>query len=511
MKVGYDKCQLFMRDFRSISPLNSKPWSNILVLTCFCIGLYEIGAIMVPRLLQSNILIQYADLLYRILSVKLSEMLPRDALETLRRKRFETLLYHVFRHSEFYNALYRSKGITPEDIPDLKLVDLPLIDKNIMMQEYDRFVCDKALSQHHLEAFISNPDNRGKKYQGRFQVIHTSGSTGHIGLFAYDMRSWNITKAMAITRVSKARLNPLHKIKLAFIGATDGHYAGISLSSDAPKLFYDFRRYSVNRPMHEILEEIGSFKPIALCGYASGIYLLACEQLQDKLGIAPETVICSADQLTDSMRSNIIKAFGLDPVNFYAASESLCLAAECERHQGLHLFEDWHYYEVVNSNNRPVNPGDSGSLILTTLHNFAQPLIRYQMHDDIVLDTATCDCGRSTTLIKRISGRSEDFLWFALPDGNEEFLHPLQIVEFFVPGLEKFQLEQPRKNHLHMRMIVKGDERIVQEKALHRMQEILSDKALQNVVTFSTEIVEHIKQDAKTGKFKLIVPFKNEP
>lgn len=464
---------------------------------------------MIFNRLQSNVLFQYADLLYRIADVKRSEKLDRVPLDFLRRKRFEALLHHVFKHSAFYNDLYRSKGITPDNIPDIRLEDLPIIDKQMMMDNYDSFVCDKTLQQNKLEEFITNPDNLGKKYKGRYQVIHTSGSTGHIGLFVYDMRSWNITKAMAITRVSKAKLNPFKKIKLAFIGATDGHYAGISLSSDAPKLFYDFRRFSVNKPMQDTLEEITKFDPNSICGYASGVYLLAHEQLENNLNIKPKSIICSADQLTDTMRLNIIKAFGINPRNFYAASESLCMAAECHNHHGLHLFEDWHYYEVVDSEFQSVDAGVPGSLLLTTLHNYAQPLIRYQLHDEIVLDPKLCDCGRSTTMIKRISGRSEEFLWFKLPDGKDEYIHPLQIVEFFIPGLEKFQIEQTNKNHIHMRILAKNDVEFIRQKASERMHEILSQKNLHNTVTFSSEIVEHIPLDVKTGKYKLILPYKD--
>jgi len=463
---------------------------------------------MKTSFLHSNRLVQYADLLYRIFNVKSTEKIDRTALEKIQRHRLEMLLHHVFEHSQFYRELYTSKGITSADIPDIRLEELPVIDKKMMMENYDRFVCDKTLKQQDLEAFIADVRNRGQKYKGRYQVIHTSGSTGHVGLFVYDMRSWNITKAMAITRVSKAKLNPFKKIRLAFIGATDGHYAGISLSSDAPRLFYDFQRYSVNRPMHEILDEIERFDPSALCGYASGIYLLAHEQLQGNLNISPKKIICSADPLTDTMRSEIIEAYGENPTNFYAASESLCMAAECGKHDGLHLFEDWHCFEVVNRAFEPVPPDEPGSMLLTTLHNYAQPLIRYQIYDEIMIDSNTCDCGRSTKVIKRISGRSEEFLWFALPNGEEEYIHPLQIVEFFVAGLEKFQVEQTQKNHLHMRMIVKGDAQNIQQKAAERMHEILQQKELHTLVTFSSEVVEQIPLDSKTGKFKLILPLK---
>jgi len=447
---------------------------------------------------------RYLDLLQKIVMVKRSEQWERETIERIQRERFEALLYHVMEHSLFYRLYYREHGIVKSDIPDLKIEDLPLIDKQIMMTHYNEFVCDTNLKQNELEAFLADPRNRGKKYKERYEVIHTSGSTGHVGIFVYDMRSWNIIKALAITRVCKEKINPFRKIHLAFMGATDGHYAGISLSSDAP----NFRPFSVNRPMYETLDELQAFGPTTLCGYASGIYLLAVEQLQGKLSIKPDRIIASGDQLTEKMRQTILDAFGIEPTNFYAASESLCMATTCYMHEGLHLFEDWHCFEVLDSGLKPVKAGESGSLVLTTLYNYAQPLIRYRMHDELSLHDDTCPYGSAYGRIRGISGRSEEFLWFTLPDGNEEYLHPIQIVEFFVPGLEKFQLIQQTSEHLLMRLIVTGDTQKVQQETAKRMMEILQGKKLDKVVHFSTEVVESIAHDAKTGKFRLIIPYK---
>ncbi len=456
--------------------------------------------------LQATSLYQYADFLFQLLGVFKGINLKKDQLKKIQSYRFKQILYHAFDHSPFYRRLYREHGIERNDIQDLNLQDLPIIDKQIMMENFDEFVCDRLLQQKLLEAFIAAPSSHGKLYRGVYQVIHTSGSTGRVGLFVYDIHSWNITKALAMTRVSKSRINPLRKNRLAFIGATD-HYAGVSLVSDAPRLFYKLLPMSINRPIEELISRLQMFQPTALSGYSSSVHLLAMEQLKGTLSIAPERIICSGDQLTDSMRETIIRAFKVNPVCFYASSESLCMAAECNLHSGLHLFEDWHIFELVNSHLQPVPDGEQGSLILTTLHNRAQPLIRYRMHDEMVFARQLCDCGTNYRSIERLWGRKDDFLWFDLPHGKKEFIHPSLIVEFFVPGLQKFQLIQVAPNHLHMKMVIEGNAATGQDKAKMKLEAILKEKKLHNLVKVSTEIVDDIALDKKTAKARLIVPY----
>ncbi|MEA3290010.1 MAG: hypothetical protein U9Q04_07520 [Campylobacterota bacterium] len=462
----------------------------------------------INSLFEKNLLYQYGDLIYRIIDAKRAEKLHRKGLELLQRKRFEKLLYHVFENSSFYKELYRSKGITVKDIPDIKLEDLPVIDKTIMMDNFDDFVCNKDIKQKDLERFISSKDNIDQKYKDSYEVIHTSGSTGHIGLFVYDIRAWNTIKAMAMTRVSKCRLNPFKKNRLAFTGASDGHYAGISLIKDAPEFFYEVGIFSVDQKLDKLIKRLNSFDPDSLSGYSSSIHMLALKQLDSDLMIKPNRIICSADALTQSMRDDISKAFLTQPVNFYASSESLCMAVQCEKNEGLHLFEDWHCFEVLDSKDRKVDNGQSGNLTLTTLYNYTQPLIRYKLGDIVTKNEDSCSCSRATATIKEVSGRKEEFLWFMDKNGKEEFIHPLLLSEFFVPGIKKFQIEQTKKNHLLIHIIISGDKDRIIKSAVKRIDEILSIKKLNTFVTFSCEVVDEIPLDKVSGKFKLIVPFK---
>lgn len=446
------------------------------------------------------------NLLTKINLVKKAENLAPADIEQLNNNRFKRLLKHVLANSPFYKKYYGQHGITITNCEKARLLDLPTIDKNLMMENYDDFICDTALKQQQLEEFIADPSNRGKKYLGRYQVIHTSGSTGRVGIFVYGSNDWNMLKALAVTRITKAKINPFKKDRISFIGATGGMYAGISMASDAPKLIYDFLPLSINSPLDEITAKVNAFQPDIICGYSSGSYLLAQEQLKDNINLKPKRIICSADPLTNKMRRTITEAFGVEPINFYAASEAICMGAQCELHQGIHLFNDWHSFELVDENLNPVQAGQSGKLIMTNLYNYTQPLIRYKMSDELVFDDKACSCKWPFPVIKSVAGRQEEFLWFERNDGSKDYIHPLLIVEFFVPGLEKLQVIQTAKNKMLMKVVVNQEADKVTPAIRTRMNEILRGKKLDGSVSFNIELVDEIKVDPKTGKFKLIIP-----
>lgn len=128
------------------------------------------------------------------------------------------------------------------------------------------------------------------------------------------------------------------------------------------------------------------------------------------------------------------------------------------------------------------------------------------MCDELILNEKPCSCGWSFPTVKGFAGRDEEFLWFELENGDDEFLHPVVLVEFFVPDLNKFQFLQVERNWLVMRAVISGDEEKVVKAIKKRMNEILAMKKLDKVVKFEVKIVDEISNDKLTGKFRLIYP-----
>jgi phenylacetate-CoA ligase len=445
----------------------------------------------------------------KMFALKKAERLSVEQLQNLQTRRFKRLLRHVWKYSRFYQRYYKKHGITFENLENVSLSDLPPISKEIMMDNYDDFVCDRFLKRKNIEEFLSRCQDPRKTYQNIYTVIHTSGSSGMISLFVFGPEDWAVIKALVVARVIKPIPYFYRRIKVAFIGATDGHYAGVSLASAVPRLYGRFLPRSINSPLESIDHKSNAFQPDVLSGYSSGVHLLAQEQLKGNSTIRPERIICTSDPLTYEMRDTIKKAFGREPVNYYAGSESLSMAAQCNRYENLHLFTDWHIFEAVDDDLRPVAAGTIGNLLLTNLYNYTQPLIRYQMHDEIIMNEEPCGCGSPLPTIRNLAGRQEEFLWFDTAEGKRDYLHPIVLVELFVAGLKKFQVIQTQRNEMLMKVIVDGDHDAVLAAIRQRMHEIFCGKKLDKTVKLNLEVVEHIPNDPKTGKYKLIIPLKN--
>lgn len=179
-------------------------------------------------------------------------------------------------------------------------------------------------------------------------------------------------------------------------------------------------------PLPDIVARLNQLQPDVLIAYASMIRVLAGEQLGGRLRIAPRGVNSSSEVLTAEARADATRAWNVPPFDVYAATETGGIAAECDRHQGLHLFEDLVIPEVVDNDYRPVPPGESGDrLLVTVLFSRTLPLIRYEMTDRVQFATRTCPCGRPVQLLEAIEGRTDDMLELPGRDGGTIKVHPV--------------------------------------------------------------------------------------
>lgn len=159
------------------------------------------------------------------------------------------------------------------------------------------------------------------------------------------------------------------------------------------------------------------------------------------------------------------------------------------------MFDDMNVMEVID-----------GNLYLTSLYNFAQPLIRYRISDSLTLQKPQADSQYPFTRAVGLLGRNEDILWFTDKNGAREFLHPLAIEGFCIEGLLDYQFIQTAADGFEMlaetaHNAVKDN---IRAEMLRRMNAILLEKNL-SYVQFYVRFVEEIFPDAQTGKKRLIV------
>ena len=441
--------------------------------------------------------------LYRL---KKNMKLSAEKMRSLQNGKLRKLLRFAWEHSSYYRAVFERAGITEEQLDTLPLSCFPTIDKQALLEHFDELVTVPDLKQENLREFDAREAADRKPYQGKYHVVHSSGSTGKPGYFVYDEDAWSqmllgIIRA-ALWGMSMPQILGLlmKRPRIVYIAATDGRYGGAMAVGDgidgvgAKQMYLD-----IKTPVAEWIRQIREFQPNIVIGYPSAIKILAQLMENGEVSLDAERVISCGEPLGTSLRTYLEKIFRTQVVNFYGSSESLALGVETNPKDGMLLFDDMNVIEVEN-----------GVMYLTCLYNYAQPLIRYRLSDRLTLKAPE---GGELPFTRAVGllGRNEDVLWFEDGRGNREFLHPLAIEGFCIEGLKDYQFRQTTKDTFEMFAETEhgaSKERIRQE-MLQQMREILSEKKL-DFVQFYVNFVNEILPDIRTGKKPLIFA-SNEP
>ena len=127
--------------------------------------------------------------------------------------------------------------------------------------------------------------------------------------------------------------------------------------------------------------------------------------------LRPKAIITGGEQLYDYQRELFREVFGCETFSHYGAWEALSIACECSQHSGYHIAAENVIVEIVDDDDKPVAVGKEGRILVTNLHNYAMPFIRYDIGDEGTLSDQACPCGRGLPLLATLSGRTCDIIF----------------------------------------------------------------------------------------------------
>lgn len=258
-------------------------------------------------------------------------------------------------------------------------------------------------------------------------------------------------------------------------------------------------------PPEEMLARIRDCRPDVIGGYPGVLDLLADHlTTTGRRDLRPRLLATGAEVLTGDMRQRIEHAFQAPLLQTYGASEFDLLAWECPVGRGLHLCEDGAIIELLRPDGTPAAPGEQGEVVVTNLHAFAMPFIRYRLGDLATATGERCPCGLPFAVVHQIEGRVVDYLH--LPDGTA--LHPYRLLAPLargeMPWVRRYQLVQQRSDRLVLRVMVTPEaapgDLVALESALNAL--LPHDAAL---------LVEQVDSlpFAASGKFRLVQSLAN--
>lgn len=413
-----------------------------------------------------------------------NQRLSKDELHDIQIRKLQKLMKHAYQNVPYYRAIFDKVNLKPEDITT-----------------FDDFRQFPFLSKQDIKKNKANL--LAENYKGIDRVIDsTGGSTGELIEFEYSRDNYERRTASAIRgdEWSGWKLGERNTI------IWGRHIVNETLIHRLKKsLDYTIKRFqyicSYNFSIDSIpkyIRMINKFKPALITSYTTPLYYIA-KYIKDK-GIAchsPKAIITSAEKLFDYQRSIIEYAFKARVFNRYGCTEVGFIAAECEKHNGMHINADNLIVEFVR-NGKLVRPGEIGEIVITDLNNYLMPFIRYKIGDAGIPCDDTCNCGIRLPLMKELEGRTVDII--VTPDGRyipgQLFQYMLDIVK----GIEQFQVLQKEKHNIILKIVVNED---FQKNYL----DILSDTLIQIIgkqIDLNIQIVDQIVP-AKSGKYRYIM------
>jgi phenylacetate-coenzyme A ligase PaaK-like adenylate-forming protein len=439
-----------------------------------------------------------------------------QAVARFQKARLRRLVQHASARVPIYRNIYAGVDPTRFDV-----TDLPPVDKAFLMERFDDTVADRAVTLAQVQEFCQDPANVGRELPGGLVVAMTSGTTGRVGYFLSEPAAWEQTRGVIFARVLRRRLlnpfnvlrfGPWRKYRMAYVTAVGGPYITHLLGSRYPPLALlaaDPRTYSVLTPLRPLCDALNQAQPHYLHGYPTFLESLAHEQLQGRLSIAPEVMSLGSEPLTPSARASLHAAFPTTLLReTYGTTECPTIATECS-HGHMHVNEDVCLLESVDMAGYPVPEGQAGAKVLVTnLACRAQPIIRYEMGDQVVLSSTPCACGSPFRTVQ-VLGRTDDTFYLRGTDGRFRAHTPIPFETLFlqVPGLKQYQLVHQAQNELrvHYTRDTAVEQPVVEQALTGVFNRYFQDHGLQGCITLHLDLVAEIPRDPSTQKVRQII------
>jgi phenylacetate-CoA ligase len=354
-----------------------------------------------------------------------SQWWPPEALRELQLARLRRLAAHAYAQVPLYRRLWDAHGVHPEDIRSLDdLARLPLLDKATLRAAYPDDALAANVDRSQLVRYASS-GSTGEP----LQFVMTRAEKGQ--RWAVMFRSWAVAGAYQGMRAANVK---------------DGHALGVFRSGPLQRLEQQATRmlnlsaYAVHdQRLDQAVHDLVRFRPEVMFAYPGVAYRLAVVLTERGIDLPLHTVITSGEMLHPFQRQAIEQQFRCR-VHDYYGGEGMDVAIQCGAGSAYHINAESVIVEVVDAAGRPLPAGQEGNIVLTNLHAYAMPFIRYVVGDVGALAAGQCACGRGLPLLNHVAGRSSDQL--TLPSGRGLVMWFFTDVFRQMPGVESFQMRQ---------------------------------------------------------------------
>ena len=339
-----------------------------------------------------------------------TEKWSRKRIERYQLERLKRLLNHARYSVPYYRDLFARIGFSPETIHSLSdLSRLPLLNRTILEREGLRMLSRKKFF------FVTEKITSGSTakpvhiYKNAYSICREDAALWRSlkwwGIQPGDrnVRFWGIPPSPRMVKRMKLTDRVMNRLRI-------------------PATVFG------ERDLLNYYEKIKRFRPAYFYGYPFFIERFTRVLVQHGMNPAElklKAIVTTAEQIFEEVKDFLEETYRTRVVVDYGTSEFGPIAYSCPN-GSLHLQSENLIVEVVDSRGQPVPMGELGEIVVTDLHNYAMPFIRYQTGDFGRLSDEYCPCGREQMLLKELVGREINLLMTT--DGR--YVHP--VVPFYL-------------------------------------------------------------------------------
>lgn len=365
--------------------------------------------------------------------------LSTDQVLNLQWQKLKDLLDHCYHQVPFYRNQWDGLKIHPNDINSLEdYAELPVLTKTLITENYDQLIS----CQH-----------RGKNIKKT-----TGGSTGVPFSFEHCQESYDRRQAVMWRGYGECGVR-LGRKTLYLWGADVGEVGKLRKMKN--RLYHAlYNRKMLNsfvmseHNMMDYVKAINNYKPPCVVSYVSPLMMLAEYIDSHNLKVYfPEVILTGAEPLYDFQRDFLTKVFGCRVYNTYGCREFMLLAYESPQDNKLHWCADHVLLEVIDDKGQSIMESE-GDLLVTDLHNYGMPFLRYQNGDRATLVTDS-HSSHALPVMESIDGRKLDIIFG--PNGSklpgEFFPHMLKELS----NIKRFQVIQKEVSKILIKIVPSSD------------------------------------------------------
>lgn len=381
--------------------------------------------------------------------LEVSQWEPAARLEAMQHRQLVRLAEFSAAHSPFFGERMRRAGLRPADLADPDaFARVPLLTRRDIQSAGDRLFCRDLPAEHAQQHLSRTSGSTGEPVVVRRTAVTTLFWRA-MGLRDFrwhgDDFSWRacVIRPGIDTPTEQASWGS----PASLIGTT-GRMLGLPITAPAARL----------------ASWIREFEPASILVYPNTLLALATHCADEGCGLTSLRQIRTiSETLSRSTRELAEQVFGVSVVDTYSSQELGYIALQCPRGDVYHTMSETVLAEVLDGNGEPCGPGEVGRVVVTDLHNFATPLIRYAI-GDLAEVAPSCACGRGLPAWRRIVGRERNLI--RLPDGSRHWpLFGLRDCREVAP-VRQFQLVQRSFDSVELKLVVERSLTIDEERAL---------------------------------------------